>query len=108
MPGQFSLQQGIRDCSTVIATKGRSARGPLRWTARAANSFPVPLSPSMSTLDSVGATRLALKFVDLHLYFQRPSTASYPSESIYEVVLAYALVVSVPEVNRLQFLQQFF
>jgi hypothetical protein len=52
--------------------------------------------------------RLAVKFVDLHLYFQRPSTASYPSGGIYEVVLASAFVVSVPEVNRLQFLQQFF
>lgn len=62
------------------------------------------------TVDAVFSSveRLAVKFVDLHLYFQRPSTAGYPSESIYEVMLACAPAVSVPEVNRLQFLQQFF
>ena len=41
----------------LIATNGFSARGLLRWMARATSSLPVPLSPVISTVESVGATR---------------------------------------------------
>ena len=36
---------------------GLSARLLVEWTARAISSFPVPVSPVMSTVASVGATR---------------------------------------------------
>jgi hypothetical protein len=39
------------------ATKARSARGLRAWTARATSSLPVPLSPAISTLTSLAATR---------------------------------------------------
>ena len=41
----------------LIATKGPAARGPLKWSARATISFPVPLSPVMSTGLLFGETR---------------------------------------------------
>ncbi len=41
----------------LMATNGRSARGLLRWMAWATSSFPVPLSPWIRTVESVGATR---------------------------------------------------
>ena len=37
-------------------TRGRSRRGLRLWIARATSSFPVPVSPEMSTVESVGAT----------------------------------------------------
>ena len=40
-------------------TNGCCARGLKRWTMRATSSLPVPVSPSMSTVASVGATREA-------------------------------------------------
>src|SRR5439155_462091 len=40
-----------------IGTNGRSARAERSWMARATSSLPVPLSPSTSTDESVGATR---------------------------------------------------
>ena len=39
------------------ATKGMPERPLRRWISRATSSFPVPLSPLMSTETSVGATR---------------------------------------------------
>ena len=36
-------------------TRGRSLRGLRSWIARAISSFPVPVSPKMSTVASVGA-----------------------------------------------------
>jgi len=47
------------------ATKGWLARGLLRWIIRAISSLPVPVSPSMSTVASVGATARD-HFVDLN------------------------------------------
>jgi hypothetical protein len=44
---------GIAEQSTT--TNGRDARDEWSWTARAASSLPVPDSPSMSTVASVGA-----------------------------------------------------
>ena len=38
-------------------TKGRAARRELAWMARAISSLPVPLSPVIRTVTSVGATR---------------------------------------------------
>ena len=38
-----------------MGTKGRLRRGDLSWIARAASSFPVPLSPVMITGTLVGA-----------------------------------------------------
>ena len=43
----------------LIGTNGLSRRGLARWMARASNSLPVPLSPVISTLVSVRATRRA-------------------------------------------------
>ncbi len=39
------------------ATKGLSLRGERLWMARATTSFPVPLSPAMTTLAFEGETR---------------------------------------------------
>ena len=44
----------------LMATKGWLARELARWMARATSSLPVPLSPWMSTLASLAATRWAL------------------------------------------------
>ncbi len=41
----------------LTATKGCAARGLAWWMALAISSFPVPDSPSMSTVASLGATR---------------------------------------------------
>jgi len=41
----------------LMATNGRRLRPDSSWTARAASSLPVPVSPVMSTLARVGATR---------------------------------------------------
>ena len=38
-------------------TNAFCARGLKRWIMRATSSLPVPVSPSMSTVASVGATR---------------------------------------------------
>ena len=40
----------------LMLTKGRDARGDRLWIARAMSSFPVPVSPVMRTVESVGAT----------------------------------------------------
>ena len=39
-----------------MVTMGMKRRGPAAWMARATTSLPVPLSPVMSTVASVGAT----------------------------------------------------
>ncbi len=44
-----------------IGTNGRSARPERSWIARATSSLPVPLSPSTSTEDTVGATRSTMR-----------------------------------------------
>ena len=41
----------------LIATNGPRARGLASWIARATSSLPVPVSPVMSTLAALGATR---------------------------------------------------
>ncbi len=40
-----------------MVTKGPSARGECMWTPSAASSLPVPVSPVISTVASVGAAR---------------------------------------------------
>ena len=40
----------------LTLTKGPSLRRLKRWTARATNSLPVPVSPKISTVASLGAT----------------------------------------------------
>ena len=53
-----SLSSSSRGMAAVLmATKGPSARGPALWIARATSSFPVPLSPVISTGTSLAATR---------------------------------------------------
>ena len=44
--------------ATFTGTNGSSRRGPCRWIARATSSFPVPLSPAMSTVSGLRATAL--------------------------------------------------
>ena len=53
----------------LTLTKGLSARFELAWIARATSSLPVPLSPVMSTVVSVGAMRT-----------MRPSTSRTAAE----------------------------
>ena len=53
----------IRDsgiAAQLTAIKGASLRRLLPWMARATTSLPVPLSPMISTVVSVGATRLTI------------------------------------------------
>ena len=48
-----------RSAAQFTRMKGRSARRLRRWTSRATSSLPVPLSPRIITVESVGATRLS-------------------------------------------------
>jgi hypothetical protein len=41
----------------LMVMNGRSERSEFTWMARATSSLPVPLSPVMSTVASVGAMR---------------------------------------------------
>ena len=50
----------------LIATKGPAARGPSSWMARATSSFPVPLSPLISTLARERATRSMVRNTRAH------------------------------------------
>ena len=54
---EFRFDQGIGMAAQFTVTIGRSARRPRRCTSRAASSFPVPVSPAISTVESVCATR---------------------------------------------------
>ena len=53
---QLALDQRLGQRAQLTATKGPAARRDCRWMERAISSLPVPLSPSSSTLLSVGAT----------------------------------------------------
>ena len=44
----------------LMGTNGRVARFEFAWMARAISSLPVPLSPVINTVTSVGATRTSL------------------------------------------------
>ncbi len=44
----------------LTATNAPVARGECVWMARATSSLPVPLSPTTSTVDIVGATRATI------------------------------------------------
>ncbi len=46
----------------LTVMKGPPARAESRWIAAATSSFPVPLSPSISTGESAGATRTIMPF----------------------------------------------
>jgi hypothetical protein len=53
---ELALQQPDGMAAQLSFTNVRSRR-PLRsWMARASSSFPVPVSPRRSTVESVGAT----------------------------------------------------
>ena len=56
-------------------TNGRVARFEFAWIARAINSFPVPLSPVISTVTSVGATRTS-RVKSSRIGADRPTSAS--------------------------------
>ena len=47
-------EEGI--AAQLTLTKARAARFDRLWIARAMSSFPVPVSPVMSTVESIGAT----------------------------------------------------
>ena len=47
----------------LTATKGPRPRGDSPWRARATSSFPVPLSPRIRTVVSVGATRRTISTI---------------------------------------------
>ena len=61
-------------------TNGRSARAERSWIARATSSFPVPLSPSTSTVESVGATRSTMRSTSCMraLFVRMPPNGSAP------------------------------
>jgi len=59
---QFALEEPSARAAQFMATNGRRARVLLRCTARAANSFPVPVSPVMSTVVSARATRCMVSY----------------------------------------------
>src|SRR5262249_56157846 len=47
---------GAGSAARLRRTRGRAPRRDRRWMARATSSFPVPVSPVISTVESVGAT----------------------------------------------------
>ena len=58
-------------------TNVRSLRWLCRWMARAMSSFPVPVSPVMSTAESVGAVAgQAAKYGDASWPISSPSTTT--------------------------------
>ena len=60
----------------LIGTKGNSFRGLRAWRAAATSSFPVPLSPRIITLASVGATR-SISSKTPRIASLRPTIPSY-------------------------------
>ena len=56
MAEQLALQQAGRDGGAVELDERALARGLRSWMARAISSLPVPVSPWISTVESVGAT----------------------------------------------------
>src|SRR5579863_1754141 len=65
-------------------TRGRSLRTLRLWMARAISSFPVPVSPLISTVESVGATCSTLR-----------RTARTVADDFFEVVLGANLFLEV-------------
>src|SRR5438552_7635632 len=51
-----SISDGERLAQSII-TNGWRARGPRAWSSRATAFFPLPVSPAMSTLESLRANR---------------------------------------------------
>ena len=62
----------------LMETNGLSRRGLREWIARAAISFPVPLSPVMRTVESVVAT-FSMRRIDL---LHRPALADHLLEAV--------------------------
>ena len=54
---QLAFEQGGGMAPQSTGTKGCTPRRLKRWIMRATSSLPVPVSPSMRTVASVGATR---------------------------------------------------
>jgi hypothetical protein len=70
VPEELALQQRLGHRRAVDRRRtGRSARLEFAWMALATSSLPVPLSPVMSTVASVGAT-----------FTMRPSTSRIAAE----------------------------
>ena len=57
---QLALDQPAGRAAQLSLISGLAARRLWEWIARAISSLPVPVSPVMSTVASVGATRLTL------------------------------------------------
>ena len=57
MTEQFAFDQAGWDGRAIDFDEGPTLRGLKLWIARAISSLPVPVSPVMSTVESVGATR---------------------------------------------------
>jgi hypothetical protein len=52
---QLAFEQAFGNPAQLMATNGLSARRLWEWMLRATSSLPVPLSPRISTVESVGA-----------------------------------------------------
>jgi len=63
---ELAFHQVVGMALQLMVTKGCLDRGLFWWIARATSSFPVPLSPEMSTLVLVGPTwRIRLKIFSI-------------------------------------------
>jgi hypothetical protein len=61
MPEELALNQESGIAAKLCGRNGRSARGLMRWSARAISSFPVPVSPFTKTVAGLGA-RAAMRW----------------------------------------------
>jgi hypothetical protein len=66
------------------ATNGRRARSERSWIARATSSLPVPVSPTMSTVARVGATRSTMSNMR-RMAGVRPTMASSPPAEVWRL-----------------------
>src|SRR5262245_35092261 len=57
-PNSSEAMRAAGIAAQLTLTNGRAARRDRRWMARATSSLPVPVSPLISTVESVGATLL--------------------------------------------------
>ncbi len=57
VPEELALDEVLRDGAAVDGHEGPAARRDAAWSERATTSLPVPVSPSTSSVASVGAMR---------------------------------------------------
>ena len=87
---QLALEQVLGQRAAVDRQDALLARGLEKWMARAMSSLPVPLSPWISTVDAVRATRS-----------MRPKIACIRGAAADDVVECVALLELAPEVGVL-------